>query len=117
MHMRDRRQWDWYQPVAKADANGDHGGHHLHGPRDRAVIGLESQNGKCLREVSRFRSRCDLGHIQPKVSKGLVNLPFYRVVPCTCVTGASGTGTSLLPRPMQMVTMGATICMDPGIGL
>ena len=52
-----------------------------------------------------------------KVSKGLVNLPFYRVMPCTCETGASGTGTSPLPRPMQMVTMGATICMDPGIGL
>ena len=47
MRMCDRRQWDWYQPVAKADANGDHGGHHLHGPRDQAVIGLESQNGVC----------------------------------------------------------------------
>ena len=47
MRMRDRCQWDWYQPVAKADANDDHGGHHLHGPRDRAVIGLESQNGVC----------------------------------------------------------------------
>ena len=47
MRMRDRHQWDWYQPVAKADANGDHGSHHLHGPRDRAVIGLESQNGVC----------------------------------------------------------------------
>ena len=39
MCMRDGRQWDWYQPIAKADANGDHRGHHLHGPRDRAVIG------------------------------------------------------------------------------
>ena len=47
MRMCDGRQWDWYQPVAKADANGDHRGHHLHGPRDRAVIGLESQNEVC----------------------------------------------------------------------
>ena len=47
MCMHDGCQWDWYQPVAKADANGDHKGHYLHGQRDRAVIGLESQNGSC----------------------------------------------------------------------
>ena len=47
MCMRDGHQWDWYQPIGKANANGDYGGHHLHGPRDRAVIGLESQNGVC----------------------------------------------------------------------
>ena len=45
--MCNGHQWDWYQPVAKADANGDHRGYQLHGPRDRAVIGVESQNEVC----------------------------------------------------------------------
>ena len=36
-----------WAPVGKGTANGGHGGHHLHGPKDQAVIGLESQNGMC----------------------------------------------------------------------
>ena len=36
-------QYYWYQPIAKANTNGGPGGHHLHGPWDRAVIGLGSQ--------------------------------------------------------------------------
>ena len=42
MHMHGGHQWDWYQPITKADENGGHGGCHLHSPGDRAVIGLES---------------------------------------------------------------------------
>ena len=42
MHMRGGHPGHWYQPVARANANGGHGGCHLHSPRERAVIGLEN---------------------------------------------------------------------------
>ena len=47
MCLRGGHPWHWYKPVTKANANGGHGGHHLHRPGDRAVIGLESQNNLC----------------------------------------------------------------------
>ena len=47
MHMRGWQPWHWYQPVTKADANGSHGGRHLHRFWDRALIGLESRNNLC----------------------------------------------------------------------
>ena len=40
MCMHGGHQWDWYQPVIKADANGGYGGRHLHRHGNRAVIGL-----------------------------------------------------------------------------
>ena len=51
------------------------------------------------------------------MTKGWVNLPFYRVAPHTCMVGTSGTGTSLLPRLMKMVAVGAAICIALEIGL
>ena len=46
-----------------------------------------------------------------------MNPPFYRVVPHACAAGTGVTGTSPLPRPIQMVALGAAICMDRGIGM
>ena len=46
-----------------------------------------------------------------KWAKGRVDLPFYRVAPRACVAGTRDTGTSLLPGLMQMVAMGAAICI------
>ena len=62
MHMHGRHQWDWYQPVTKADENGGHGGCYLHSPGDWAVIGLESQNSVCG-----HHSDCMLQFSQKKV--------------------------------------------------
>ena len=42
MHMHGGCQWDWYQPITKADANGGPGGCHLHRRGSRAAIGLDS---------------------------------------------------------------------------
>ena len=58
--MCGRHQWDWYQPITRADENAGHGGHNLHGTGDRAVIGLESQNsvhGFHNDRVSRFSQK------------------------------------------------------------
>ena len=71
---------------------------------------VNRQSGECLCEVSRIRTRCDLSHIQPK-SEPRARQTFYRVVPHACMVGASGTGTSPLPRPMQMVALEAAICI------
>ena len=56
-------------------------------------------------------------HSAKKWAKGQVNLPFYRVAPCTCVAGTNDTGTSPLPRLVKMVALGATICIALAIGL
>ena len=52
-----------------------------------------------------------------KWAKGQVNPSFYTVKLRTCVVGTGNTGTSPLPRPIQMVALGATICMGHGNGL
>ena len=43
MHMHGGHPWQWYQPVTKANANGGHGGHHLHRPGDQAVIDKKAE--------------------------------------------------------------------------
>ena len=56
MHMRSGCQWDWYQPFTKVDANGGHGGHHLHGPGDRVVIGIPVLSANCFNPfLKKFR--------------------------------------------------------------
>ena len=47
MRMRGGHLGHWYQPIARANANGGHGGCHLHNLREWAVIGLESLNNLC----------------------------------------------------------------------